>query len=387
MEQKISTVGNESLSEIEEVIVFGAGRYGIMSICLLQKMGIRVIACMDNNPKKNGQFLLEYVSCTLPYFIKDVPVVIALKDKGTAQNLHLQCKQLGYKTFISLDEIEKELNKLPDKEYLEIKFASMFDGRKLDWDNLRTFNEKLQWLKLNDRKTDYIKMVDKYEVKKYVAEMIGEQHIIPTLGVWNSFSEIDFDILPEQFVLKCTHDSGGTVIVKNKKTLDKEKARKKLQRSLETNYYYGGREWQYKDVTPRIIAEKYMEEVSGQELKDYKFFCFHGVPKIVLTVTGGHEDESKVVRRMYDSDWERYPVGLHGKKNETTSEDKPPVLEEMLEIAKILSAGMKHVRVDLYLVKGKIYFGELTFYHMSGYEIFDPVEYDEVFGRFLDLNQ
>lgn len=387
MEQKFNILMNKSLEEINEVIVFGAGCYGILSIYLLHEIGIDVIACMDNDPQKKGKLILDYVSCTLPSFVKDVPVIIALKDKKMSEEICAQCEQLGYTECIYFDKLEQVLNGMPDKKYLEIKFASMFDGRRLNWDNLRTFNEKLQWLKLNDRNPEYIKMVDKYEVKKYVAGKIGEQYIIPTLGVWDDFSEIDFDTLPDEFVLKCTHDSGGTVIVKDKKTFDKDKAREKLQKSLNTNYYYAGREWPYKNVAPRIIAEKYMEDNSSTELKDYKFFCFHGVPRIILTVTGGHEDESKIIRRMYNAEWKRYPVGLHGKKNEPTSEDKPPLLDEMLRIARKLSAGIKHLRVDLYIVNNKIYFGELTFYHMSGYEIFEPVEYDEVFGSFLDLNK
>lgn len=151
---------------------------------------------------------------------------------------------------------------LPDKMYLKICYK-LATGKKLDLKNPQTFNEKLQWLKLYDRKPEYTRMVDKYEAKKYVAEKIGEEYIIPTLGVWDHFDEIDFDSLPDQFVLKCTHDSGGLVIVRDKAKLDKVAAKQKIEKSLKRNYYYSGREWPYKDVKPRIIAEKYMEDISS----------------------------------------------------------------------------------------------------------------------------
>jgi len=258
-------------------------------------------------------------------------------------------------------------------------------GKELEVDNPTTFNEKLQWLKLYDRNPIYTTMVDKYEVKEYVANIIGKEHIIPTLGVWNHFDEIDFSKLPEQFVLKCTHDSGGLVIVKDKAKLNKKEAKRKIEKCLRRNYYYSGREWPYKNVKPRIIAEKYMEFQESEYLVDYKIFCFDGEPKIIMTVNGGHGDESQIIRRMYDADWNRYEVGLHGKEYEVSCEKKPKQLEEMLSLANQLSKGIKHLRVDFYIVEEQIYFGELTFYHMSGYEIFKPEKYDEIFGGFIKL--
>src|SRR5699024_8410056 len=176
------------------------------------------------------------------------------------------------------------LNWLPDKIYLKICFRAKM-RRKIDFSNVRTYNEKLQWLKINDRNPIYTKMVDKYEVREYIANHIGEEYLIPLIGVYDSFEEINFNELPNQFVLKCTHDSGGLVICKDKSKLDIEAARKKINDSLKRNYYYLFREWPYKNVKPRVICEKYMVDEFEKELKDYKFFCFNGKPKALFVAS------------------------------------------------------------------------------------------------------
>lgn len=274
------------------------------------------------------------------------------------------------------------LDWLPDKQYLELVFLQKM-GRRLDLKNPASYCEKLQWMKLYDRKPIYTIMVDKYACKKYVAKLIGEDYIIPTYGVWRKFEDIPFETLPDQFVLKCTHDSGGLVICKEKASLDKEWARSKIEKSLKTNYYLHGREWPYKDVPRRIIAEEYMVDESGTELKDYKFFCFNGVPKFVLVVSGR---EGFTKRYIYDMEWKRIPVALHGDKEPSPGEiAKPCNFSEMKELAKKLSEGMAHLRVDFYAINGKTFFGELTFYHMSGMEHFYPESYDYEFGDMLTL--
>lgn len=271
---------------------------------------------------------------------------------------------------------------LPDDKYIRKNFKHVL-GKYPDLENPKTFNEKLQWLKLHDRKPEYVQMVDKYAAKDYVEKRIGG-YTIPTLGVWDSFDQIDFDALPNQFVLKVTHDSGGLVICKDKKLLDKEAARRKIEKSLNANYYLRcGREWPYKDVPRRIIAEKYMVDESGTELKDYKFFCFDGAPKFVLVVSGR---EGQTKRYIYDMQWKRIPVALHGDTELSAGEiKKPDNFDEMVELAHKLSNGMIHLRVDFYAINGKTYFGELTFYHMSGMERFYPEEYDYKFGEMIKL--
>jgi hypothetical protein len=271
---------------------------------------------------------------------------------------------------------------IPDKLYLKIKYRIRM-GKKLDLTNPRTFNEKLQWLKLNDRKREYTKMVDKYEVRKYISDLIGEKYLIPIIGVYNNFEEIDFESLPNQFVLKCTHDSGGIVICKDKKALSIEDARNQINYSLNRNYYFLSREWPYKNVKPRIICEKYMVDESGTELKDYKIFCFDGTPKIIevdYNRFNGHK------RNIYDTNWKYLPFSIEYPTDPNTEINRPSKLDEMLEISKKLSKGFHHLRVDLYLIKGEIYFGEVTFYHEAGMAKFHPHEFEMQMGSWINIS-
>ena len=272
---------------------------------------------------------------------------------------------------------------LSDKAYLSICYKLSM-GEKLNLENPVTFTEKLQWLKIYDRKPEYTRMVDKYEAKKFIAEKIGEKYIIPTLGVWDHFDDIDFDNLPEQFVLKCTHDSGGLVIVKDKAKMDKTAARRKIEKCLKKNYFYSAREWPYKDVKPRIIAEKYMENDAGAgELTDYKFFCFGGVPKIAY-VSKDISDDPRT--DFFDMNFEHLPIKMRDPNAETPPE-KPETFEEMRNIARVLSAGCAHLRVDFYEVNKRIYVGELTFYHCSGMTPIKPEEWNYRLGSWIQLPQ
>lgn len=270
----------------------------------------------------------------------------------------------------------------PDKIYLNNKFREVF-GRNIDWKNPTTFNEKLQWLKIYDRNPLYTKLVDKYEVRKYIAEKIGEEHLIPCLGVWDRFEDIDFDKLPDQFVLKCTHDSGGLVLCRDKSNLDIEAARKKINASLKRNFYYVGREWPYKHVKPRIIAEKYMVDESGYELKDYKWFSFDGATKAVLIAMDRQADVDTKFD-FFDIEFQHLPF-THGHPNSDRIITRPQTFDEMRNLADKLSEGHPHVRVDFYDVNGKVYFGELTFFHHSGMVPFSPEQWDKTFGEWIEL--
>ena len=272
---------------------------------------------------------------------------------------------------------------LPDELYLKVRFRHRVGY----WPNIkhpRTYNEKLQWLKLNDRHSEYTKMVDKIEAKKYVASIIGEKYIIPTLGVWDVVDDIDWKSLPNQFVLKVTSDSGGIVVCKDKSQLDIEKAKAKLRRGWGKNYYRFNKEYPYKNVPPRIIAEQYMEDESGYELKDYKFFCFDGEPKALFVATDRGKKEEETKFDFYDIEFNHLPF-QNGHPNAKVAPTKPENYDEMIEVARKLSQGMCHVRVDLYNVKGKIYFGELTFFHWSGMTPFEPIEWDYKFGEMINL--
>ena len=255
----------------------------------------------------------------------------------------------------------------------------------LNLDNPRTFSEKLQWLKLYDRRPEYVKMVDKYAAKEYVASIIGEEYIIPTLGVWNKPEDIDWDSLPDQFVLKCTHDSGGVVICTDKNTFDRHAAIKKIKKSLKTNYYWRNREWPYKNVPRRIIAEEYISPLPGlKDLPDYKFFCFDGEVKALFVATERQNPNEEVKFDFYDADYNHLPF-KQGHEHAKVQPPKPQNFELMKKVAAQLSKGKPHVRVDLYNLGDKILFGELTLFHFSGFVPFEPEEWDKRFGDMLTL--
>lgn len=256
----------------------------------------------------------------------------------------------------------------------------------------QTFNEKLQWLKLHDRKPIYTTMVDKYEAKKYVADIIGEEHIIPTLSVYERVEDIDFDALPDQFVLKCTHDSGGLVICRDKSNLDKAVSYDKLRKSLKRRYFWQNREWPYKNVKPRIIAEKYMEDstkrthvAETKSLTDYKFYCFNGEAKY-LYVSSGLENHSTARISFLTMDWQFAPFGRSDYAPFEILPEQPSHFEEMVRIANHLSEGHAFLRVDMYEINGQIYFSELTFHPCSGMMPFNPQEWDEKLGNLISLS-
>ena len=274
-------------------------------------------------------------------------------------------------------------DKLDDKVYLERLYEAKM-GKKLNLENPRTFNEKLQWLKLYDRKPIYTTMVDKCDAKKYVANIIGDQYIIPTLGVWNRFEDIVFSELPNQFVLKCTHDSGGLVICKDKTRFNYSKAAGKINKALKSNYYLSGREWPYKEVKPRIIAEQYMEDSTTKELRDYKFFAFDGAVKALFIASERQTIGCETKFDFFDESFNHLDF-TNGHPNATKTIEKPKCFDEMKMLASKLSKGIPHVRVDFYEVDGKVYFGEMTFSHWSGFVPFDPPKWDDIFGSWITL--
>ena len=281
--------------------------------------------------------------------------------------------------------LKKASHILPDKIYIKLKYRLRL-GKFPDLKNPKTFNEKLQWLKLYDRKPEYTRMVDKYEAKKYVADIIGEEYVIPTLGVWDSFDDIDFDKLPDQFVLKCTHDSGGLVICRDKSKLDKDAAKNKICKSLKRNYFWSGREWPYKNVKPRIIAEKYMDDGVGG-LRDYKFLCFNSKPKFIY-ISQGMENHSTARISFYDLEGNKMPFERNDYKSFEAPPDMPVTMSEMVEFSAILAEkiGCPFVRIDFYCINGKTCFGEITFSPCGGMMPFKPMQWDKKLGKDLDLN-
>ncbi|MCM1450213.1 MAG: hypothetical protein NC082_07710 [Clostridiales bacterium] len=258
-------------------------------------------------------------------------------------------------------------------------------GHWIDWKNPKTFTEKIQWLKLYDRKPEYTRMVDKAAVKEYVANIIGDKYIIPTLGIWDNYDDIDFDALPNKFVLKTTHGggSGGVVICNDKFGFDHIVARTKITQSLHSNIYDRYREWPYKYVPRRVIAEKYLDIPDKKDLKDYKFFCFNGKPQFLKVDFDRFIDHHA---NYYDMKWNLLPFGEADLPPvESHIELCPPNFSEMVDLATNLSTGHKFLRVDLYNIAGKIYFGELTFYPASGMGHFTPNSADSEISRFLNI--
>ncbi len=274
-------------------------------------------------------------------------------------------------------------NRMNDELFLKKKFK-IFMGKNLDLDSPNSFNEKLQWLKLYDRNPRYTMMVDKYKVRDYIAEQLGEEYLIPSLGVWDDPDDIDFNTLPDQFVLKCNHNSGlGMCICKDKSKLDIKKTKAELRKGLKQDYYLTGREWPYKDVPRKIIAEKYMSDMETGDLLDYKLMCFNGKVKCSFVCSERFSGNGMKVT-FYDQNWDMLPFERHYPKSKEPIR-KPINYDLMVEFSEKLSENIPFVRVDFYEINGSLYFGELTFSPGSGFEEFTPESADLELGNWIRL--
>lgn len=268
--------------------------------------------------------------------------------------------------------------RLSDEEFLKRMFR-LYMGKELDLDNPRTYNEKLQWLKLHDRNPEYVRLVDKVEFKKYISEKYGEEYVVPVIGVWDNVDDIDFDALPNKFVLKCTHDSGSFVVCTDKSKLDWVAVKKRMKKFLKREYFWVHREWPYKGLKPRIIAEQFLEAPNDIGVRNCKFFCFNGEPKFLLLGTHGTWDVD-----FYDMDFNHLPIQYEGPNSKRVL-PKPVNFDKMVEMSKELSKGIPHVRVDFMETEGRFYLGELTFFTTSGFGKFNPEEWDLKIGEYLIL--
>lgn len=285
--------------------------------------------------------------------------------------------------FITSPAAKGWLNWVPDSLYLKVLYRVIM-GRKLNLKNPKEYNEKLQWLKLNDRKPEYSTMVDKYEVRGYIEDLLGDKYLIPCLGIYDSVDDIDIDALPDKFVLKCTHDSGSVEICKDKSSFDIEGARHRLSQAMKRNYYATYREWPYKYVKPRIIAEGYLEG-DGGDLKDYKVMCFNGEAKIIEV----HENrfvEGKVhTQTFYDREWNIVPLTQVETVTVDRPGERPRQLDEIIRLSELIAKDMYHARIDWYIEGDKIYFGEITFFDGSGFESFSTPEMERMLGDMIKL--
>lgn len=281
--------------------------------------------------------------------------------------------------------LNKLINKLsifiPDRALLKVKYK-YHTGKNLNLFQPKKYTEKLQWLKLYNRKTEYTNYVDKFEVRAFISKTIGEKYLIPLIGCYDNVNEIKWDDLPNKFVLKCTHGSHCNIICEDKSKLDIQKSKKQLKKWMKRNWFWYGREWPYKNVKPRIICEEFMVDESGVELKDYKFLCFNGEPKVIQV---DYDRFSNHKRNLYDIKWNYIPVSFLVPSDKGVNIKKPEKLAEMLNLAKILSKDHPHLRVDFYSIENNIYFGEMTFYPESGFGKFSPEEYDSKMGKLITL--
>lgn len=284
---------------------------------------------------------------------------------------------------LGCDLIKKHPNWMSDRFFIETEWQILM-GYKLNLKVPKTFNEKLQWLKLYDRNPLYTKLVDKVLVKNWVAEKIGAEYIIPTLAIWKCAEDIDISQLPDQFVLKCNHDSGSIIICRDKSTFDIKKAKEKLSKALKQNYYWNSREWVYKDICPLIFAEPYIIDYEKNDLPDYKFFSFDGKVKVLFIATERASKTTEVRFDFFDMDFNHLNVE-NGHPNANIIPKKPKCFDMMIRSSEILSRGIPHVRCDFYEANGKMYFGELTFYHWSGFVPFQPYSFDEYLGDFIKI--
>ncbi len=273
------------------------------------------------------------------------------------------------------------LNWIPDKIYLKILFYCE-TGRKLDLENPLTFNEKLQWIKLYDRKPEYITYVDKFAVRDYIKHTIGEEYLIPLIGVYDTVDEIPWDELPNKFVLKCTHGSGSNIICKDKRKLDIEDSKRKLKRWMKKNWFFIGREWPYKYVKPHIVCEEFISQ-SNKVPIDYKVMCFNGQAKLIEVHL--NRFDTNHTQDFYDVNWEKTRISQGGSSSNIIIQE-PVFLKEMLRLSELLAKNKFHVRVDWYEVSGKLYFGEITFFDASGFDLFDNPEDELMLGNWIDLD-
>ncbi|PRS39085.1 glycosyl transferase [Bacillus sp. RJGP41] len=287
------------------------------------------------------------------------------------------------KSIIKILGDKRFLNWLPSRQYLKMVYWGE-TGKKLNLVNPLTFNEKLQWLKLYDWKPEYSMYVDKYSVRSYIEETLGDQYFIPIIGLYKNVQEINWDTLPEKFVLKCTHGSGSNIICTSKSKFDIDDAKIKLSKWMKKNWYWFGREGPYKNIIPRIVCEQYMVDDSGTGLKDYKFMCFNGEAKCIF-VCQDRNSSTGLNIDIYDINWNLMPFQRPSHPNSGTKSERPKNYEKMIEFAQILSKDIPFLRVDFYEINGHLYFGELTFYPGSGFEEFTPESYDKLLGSWIKL--
>ncbi len=369
-------------NDVERLYIFCVNLLGLVLADYYEGQGV-IVSLMDNDKTKQGQKICGF-SCINPNDgDRSIRCVITATKSGDV--IKEQLISLGYKDIGFPDDAWKDryyhgyAKELNDEKYLKFDWYLRF-GTELNLDNPITFNEKLQWLKLHDRKEEYFKLADKYEAKMVVSGTIGEKYVVPVIQVCDSFDEICIEKLPDKFVIKSTHDSGGVKICRDKSKFDFSLLKIDFDQRLKENYFYCEREWAYKGIKPRIIIEELLESDGSADVWDYKFFCFNGEVKLIQVDFDRSTDHH---RNLYTEQWEYMDASIKYPNNPNIIIPKPSKFDEMLWCVKKLAKGIPHVRIDLYYVNERIYFGEFTFYHGGGYELFLPEELGIKLGSFI----
>lgn len=384
----MNEVIKRSAERYETVIIYGIGMYGRRCYFDLRESDTTILIAVtktDDNRQFHGE-KIQQLDSLLQYKEKAL-VIVSVSEKYRSE-MEEYAKKLGfqnvYSPLIKLDDCDyiKEKQDIELKKEIE-EWYEVYTGRVLDLNHPRTFNEKIQWLKLCDSTPVKGNLSDKYLVRDYVREKIGQKYLVPICGVWDSFDEIDFDQLPDKFVLKCTHGSGMNEIISSRDEIDYSVLRERFQDWMKMNYAYKcGFELHYKYITPRIIAESYLQTSDGSDLRDYKVHVFNGKAKIVQVDI----DRMHVHRRnLYTTEWEYIPYSILYPTAPDVQIEKPDCLQEMIRVSETLAGNFVYVRVDFYIVGGHIYFGEMTFTHGSGVEKFTPEAFDMEMGSWMRL--
>lgn len=373
--------------QTKRVYIFGSGELGRQYVnnFEIKIFNIEIAGFIDNDPAKQNMSYLGKPVYSVDRFneikSEDDSVIVAISDwqvcKQVIKQLEVVC---GLKYNINVfDNLGYFFSYIPDDEYCKVLYKARF-GEEINLDNPKTYNEKIQWLKLYDRNPLYTTMADKIAAREYVSSKIGSEYVVPMYGAWDYFDEIDFDQLPNEFVLKCNHDCGSFVVCKDKNTFDFERAKQKLENALTLNFYLHRREWVYKDIKPQILAEKYMGFIE----EDYRFVVFNGEVKFFYCGLDWAEPTRKKFN-IYLPDLTYIPVRHSYPTNPNYNLKKPKHFAEMMEVSIKLAERLPLLRVDLWQQQGQVYVNELTFYQSAGFGIFDPEEWDEIIGSWLVL--
>lgn len=386
--ENIMSVINRAKENEKKIYIRGFSDYGFTLAICLSGLKIDFEGYYDVNVSKIGMEDYKGRKCYSPELAAmDNFILCVVQNEAAREEIakELSNKNVEY-VFISIDQMEEILQRMEDEAFLK-EYYLMIMGEKLNLENPKTLCEKIQWLKLYDRNPLYTKLADKYEVRKYVTEKIGEEYLIKNYGVWDKFDAIDFESLPKQFILKCTHNSGCFVIVKDKEKFDRKKAKEILERGLKTNYFYQSREWVYKNIPPRIVADQYIPSLGTPSTVEYKMHCYNGKVDHIEVERGiNHNTVDSLTLDGFDREFQKLDYSFKFK-NSSIELEKPVVWEKMIELSERLAKDILNVRVDFYVDQGKILFSEMTFYTWSGFMKFEPKEWDRKFGDRLILPQ